>query len=260
MGSDQRLESFGSFSVGVASVFKGIGRVFGTKGAKRFIIIPFILNVLLLGSIIYISLYHVYPYLASYVPHGEGFVTKILFLVLGIFLKLLFIIITFFLTAFLYSIIGMAICSPFIEPVSEKIEEVVTGTKINTPFSFFGIIREIMKSIIANIWFLIFFIGFNVLLLLINFIPFIGTIIYIPLGTMSFLFFIGYQMFDSIFARKGYNFSKKLGTLWKIKWSVMGIGFGFVILTYIPLAGFLSPIFAAAGATEMFFKWPSRPK
>jgi CysZ protein len=260
MGSDLRLESFGSFSVGVGSVFKGIGRVFGTSGTKRFMIIPFILNILLLGSILYISLFHVYPYLSSYVPHGEGFLTKILFSVLGAFLKLLFFIITFFLTALLYSIVGMAICSPFIEPVSERIEEVVTGIKIDTPFSFFGIIREITKSIVANIWFLMFFIGFNVLLLLINIIPFVGTLIYVPIGTMSFLFFIGYQMFDSIFARKGYSFSKKLGTLWKIKWSVMGIGLGFVILTYIPVAGFLSPIFAAAGATEMYFKWPSRPK
>lgn len=260
MSSDLRLEKIGSFTIGTASVFSAIKRVFTTKGLKRFIIIPFLLNILILGSIMYLSFYFIYPELASFVPQSNNFLLGILFSVLGVLLKFIFILVTFLLMAFLYSIVGMAICSPFIEPISEKIEEVVTGKKIDSPFSLGGMIKEISRSIFSSIGFLMFFLGFNILLLLINLIPFIGTLIYVPLSTLSFLFFIGYQMNDSIFARKSFTFSKKLGTSLKMKWATMGVGLGFVIITLIPVFGFLSSIFAAAGATEIYFRWPSRPE
>jgi CysZ protein len=260
MSSDCKLEKMGSFADGFGSVFAGVKRVFSTRGLKRYVIIPFILNLIILSGLWYLSLAYIYPKLASFVPTGGGFLLGLLFSLLGVLLKIVFLILTFLLLVLLYSIIGMAVCAPFIEPISEKVEEVVTGRKIDTPFSISGMFRDISRSVMSSLGMLIIFIGFNVLLFFINLIPFIGTIIYVPLSIMSFLFFTGYQLNDSIFARKSFTLSKKLGTSLKMKWAVMGVGAGFAVMALIPVFGFLAAVFGSAGATEIYFRWPSRPE
>jgi len=251
--SSSRITSIFAFPTGVASVFGAIHTVFTTKGLKRYLILPFIMNILLLGAIIYCSIYYLYPTIVALLPQGSEWYLAFL----RIFAKLFVVLFTIIAAAFIYSVAGMAICAPFIEPVSEKIEYVITGHKDETPFTFLGIFRDIYRALKASILFFVFFIIFNLLLLCLNLIPFAGNLVYAIISFMSVLFFLGYQMFDSIFSRKGYSFGKKLKILWKMKWASMGIGLGFIIITYIPVVGFLSPVLSAAAATELYFRGQS---
>jgi CysZ protein len=248
--SFSRITSISAFPAGVTSVFGAIGTVFSNSGLKRYLVLPFIMNILLLGAIIYCSIYFLYPTIVALLPQG----TEWYLAFFRVFAKIFVVLFTIIAAAFIYSIIGMAICAPFIEPISEKIEYLVTGRKDETPFSFLGIFRDISRALKASFSFFIFFILFNFLLLFLNLIPVAGNLIYAVVSFMSVLFFLGFQMFDSVFSRKGFTFWKKMGTLWKIKWASMGIGFGFIIITYIPIVGFLSPVLSAAAATELYFR------
>ena len=244
-----RTTSILAFPAGVVSVFSAIALVFSTKGLKRYLIIPFLMNILLLGAIVYCSFHYLYPTITALLPQG----TEWYLAFFRIFAKLFVVAFTIIAAAFIYSVAGMAICAPFIEPISEKIEYVITGHKDETPFTFSGIFRDIGRALKASFSFFIFFIIFNLLLLFLNLIPVAGNAVYAVVSFMSVLFFLGYQMFDSIFSRKGLSFTKKMSMLWKIKWASMGVGFGFILVTYIPIVGFLAPVLAAAAATEFYF-------
>ncbi len=92
----------------------------------------------------------------------------------------------------------------------------------------------------------------NIFLLVLNFIPIIGSLLYTVLGYLSTSFFFGFQFFDFPLERRRFNFNQKLKIAWYYKRATMGIGTAFFILSFIPIVGFLALNLGTIGATLFF--------
>ncbi|HEY1405002.1 MAG TPA: EI24 domain-containing protein, partial [Spirochaetota bacterium] len=126
------LRSMTALPVGFFSVFDGLKMTLTTKGLRRFLIFPFVLNILLLGFCLYGAVEYLYPLLQSILPQGGAWYLALL----RYLAKPLFILATMIITALAYSISGMIICAPFADPLSEKVEYLRTGRRVDSPISF----------------------------------------------------------------------------------------------------------------------------
>jgi len=172
--------------------------------------------------------------------------------------KPLFICVVLFITVLVYSISGTVVCAPFLDFVSAKTERYLTGSDGTSGKGLFLFIKSILVTLRNSAGLLLIFFTFNIVLFLMNFIPVLGSILYGLISFISLMLFIGYQFYDISVERHGSTFGSKFGMMWKNKWSCVGLGIAFLIVTYIPVIGFLSTIAAASGAAMIYCKKESR--
>ena len=237
----------GSFIHGFFSIFNVFKRLSGKKGYKKYFIIPFMLNVIILGSIVYFSFTTLDPIISDLLK-GDSTIFSVLRAILR---PLLFIILTF-ISIFLYSIAGNIIIAPFNDLLSEKVESLISGEKFDEKFSVSLFIQDIIRIVGNIIRLLVLIVIINIFLLVLNLIPFVGQIFYTILSFMVTAFFFGFQFFDFPLERRRLVFKEKLKVAWKMKFTVIGLGTGFFLMSLIPIVGFLSLNLGAAGATILF--------
>ncbi len=149
----------------------------------------------------------------------------------------------------MYKYIIMAITSPIMSFVSEKVEFKLTGSK-SDGFSFSRMVKELIRGIriaIQNFYkeilfiIAIFFIGLI--------LPFLAPF----LAVLAFLiqsYFAGYSSLDYFMERR-FNVGISNLTVRQHKWGVMGIGAAFVLIILVPVIGWIfGPILATIAATE----------
>ena len=190
----------------VAYVFETIGVSFGTKGLRRFLIIPFILNIFALIVIIYFSFWIFYPWIISLIPGAEAWYL----VVLRILLKVLTVLASFAVLFISYSVTGVIFCAPFIDPFTEKIERMVSKKIPENKITFSRMVGDVLRAMKTSFLILILIVVIHLFLLFLNFIPLIGPFVYSFLSFTTIMFFLGFQMFDSALARKEKSFRKKM--------------------------------------------------
>lgn len=239
---------------GFISVFSGFHLIVSEKGFRRFIVFPFFLNIILLSAGIYTAIVYLFPGLYSLIPDYHNIFVDILRFIA----KPLFACVILFFTILVYSFSGTIMCAPFLDFVSAKTEKYLTGSDGTTGTGLLSFMRSIFVTFRNTIGLLLLFLVFNILLFIINFIPVMGSIVYGFISSMSLMLFIGYQFYDLNVERHGLPFGSKFEIMWKNKWSCIGIGFAFMIMTYIPIIGFLSTVAASSGAAMIYCKKESR--
>jgi CysZ protein len=242
------VKSIAGLPTGFFTVFEGLKMIFTTKGLRRFVFIPFLLNATLLVLIIYAAITRLYPFLSSHIPQsGEWYFT-----VIRVIAVPLFILITLMVSLITYSIAGTAFCAPFADPLSERIEKIVTGVPVDIRFSMKKLIISVWRSVVGTLVLIAFLIIFNLMLLFLNLIPVVGNIAYTVLQLMLFFLFLGSQLMDIVLVRKELSMGERLSFLWRYKSGLIGVGAGFALLSYIPVVGFLSPIVGVAATTLIY--------
>ena len=253
MGKQQvlirKIENKGSFVRAFKEVFASLKSVKEYR-LYGYFIIPFLLNIIILSFMIYFSYNNILP-LSTHAITGEG----IFFDILRRLLAPLILIALSIVTIFIYSIIGTIITAPFNDILSEKLEEKLTGEKFNEKFSFSAFFEDIFRVLKNILKLLIAILIINILLLLLNFLPLIGTVMYTILSFIVTLFFLGFQFYDYPLERRKQTFGQKIKTLMYFKMQVLGLGLGFMVLSLIPIVGFLGLNMATIGATVMFVEY-----
>lgn len=161
-------------------------------------------------------------------------------------MKIILFIILLLLLLIVAFIFSMIIAGPFNDALSEKVEQMVTGRETTFSWSYFT--KSILRSIIAESQKAIFFLFIPIILLLLNFIPVVGSILCLVLTVIFASYDIGFNFFDLPMARRLWGFSKRMKIGWAHRYELTGLG----ILALIP---FFPYIFAAplvAGGTLMF--------
>lgn len=237
----------GSFVQGFYSVFNVFKRLSGKKGYKKYFILPFMLNVIVLGSIVYFSFTTLDPIISDLLK-GDSTIFSILRVIIRPFLFLILA----FISIFLYSIIGNIITAPFNDLLSEKVENLISGETFDEKFSISLIIQDMIRIVSNIIRLLLLVVIINLFLLFLNLIPVVGQILYSILSFMVTGFFFGFQFFDFPLERRRYVFKEKLSIAWKFKFMIVGLGTGFFLISLIPIVGFLSLNLGAAAATILF--------
>lgn len=186
--------------------------------------------------------------ISTNLPSWLGFLTVII-LSLALVLRVILIILLLIGTGFIFLQLGVILGAPWYGKLSEALEKHYTGTVENIEV---GIIRDISRAILFEVKKLLLIIGVSISLLIINFLPVLGTILstigsFILTGTIVCLDF-----FDSPLERRRLKFRAKLGFILKALPASASFSAVCLLLISIPLLNLITiPLCVASGT--LFF-------
>ena len=237
----------GSFYEGFISSLAAFRIVSGGKGYLKYFFIPFLLNIVILLSIFYFSFSILQPWLSSFLQ-GDSWIYTILRNILGPMI----VFFTAIISVMIYSVVGSIVTAPFNDFLSLKVEKDIGKEKFDEKLSLAVVLGDISRVALNLLKLLGMLIAANLLLLLLNFLPLIGNVLYSILSFLMTAFFLGFQFFDFPLERRRLAFSDKVKLTWRYKFMVMGLGMSFFLMTLIPVVGFLGLNIATIGATLLF--------
>lgn len=244
-----------SFVSSIFSPFRALNFVRENKGLKRYFFIPFVINIILLSWIFYLACFVVYPEILEALPKSTGGDHSLVRIMIGfliVIVKALLFFIIAIIIPLIYSITGNIVTAPFNDPLSARVEVLLTGVESNEKFSIGKIFSDIIRITINIVLLISLFVLFNLAIALLNFVPVIGNIAYSILGFLGATFFLGFQFFDFPLERRNMTFEQKLRIIWKHKSITMGLGIGFMLISLTPFLGFLGINLGAVAATQLF--------
>lgn len=229
------------------SPFKAVTRVKEYPVLRKYFIIPFILNVVVLSGIFYFSYTTLSPWLSGFLQGDAWYIAAARYV-----LEPLLVIILAITTALLYSILGNIITAPFNDFLSESVEKNIYKENLDERFLLGVLVKDILRSIKNVLLLLLLLVGVNIVLLVLNIIPVLGNVLYSVLNMAVTFFFMGFQFFDFPLERRRCTFREKLYITRRIPLTVAALGAAFFVMTFIPILGFLGLNLATIGATEIF--------
>ncbi len=156
---------------------------------------------------------------------------------------------TVILALMLYKYIVFIIFVPFLGPISEKIEEHLTGEKAGySIFNITRLIKDVLRGLGISIRLVYKELLWIIILFILSFIPLLSP--FIPL--VAFIieaFYGGYGNFDWALERY-YNVRERVNFIRYNKGLTLGNGIPFTLMLSIPVIGFfLAPALSVAAAT-----------
>ncbi len=235
------------FSVGISYLFRGF-RLIVKPGLKRYFIIPLLINLSVFALLTWIGMHYYGDLLNWLLPAGEEWWAVAARVVLWIVFAASAMLIMFFT----FTIIANFIGSPFNSLLSEKVQEMLTGSKaIDQKGGISGFFSEIPSSLLNELRKIMYYVIYSALILVLAFVP-VGNIIFpfiwlVFSSWMLFLVYLSYPM-----ENRGMKFRqvrKEAG-----KKLLLGLGFGLAVMcsTMLPLINFIIMPAAVAGATIMW--------
>jgi CysZ protein len=235
---------------GIAYFFKGFSLI-TQPGIRRWVFIPFVINLLLFGALVYYA-WIWFPIVTSFMVAqisgwlpGWAWLAAIVDWLLMPLVIVIFVISVFFVFIILATLIG----GPFNDWLAEAVEKHLTGKPIDSPSE--SIVKIVIGVIGKQIGKLLYYLKWVIVLLIISFIPIINIVSPI----LWFLFgawLASLEYADSPLGNHGYNPPTQRKILAQ-KW-LMTLGFGSTVLIVmlIPLINFLVMPVAVAGMTAMW--------
>ena len=227
------------FFTGVSLSLDSAVLLTSTKGYRKFLILPFLLNIMILISLIVLAASAAYPLIMSLLPAGDQWY---LILLRGFAVPCVVLFLTGAI-AILYSLAGCIVAVPFADAVVTKILQGKGGAG--------GGLIAAASSAVHGLLMLVAFLGSELFLSIFNIIPVAGNLFYIITSFFLLLFFIGCQIYDMTSSGGGKGFLAKMSAYWSLRWCMCGIGFSFLVFSAIPVFGFLAPIISAASAARL---------
>lgn len=230
------------FSDGIRYFMSGFG-ILTTKGLKRFVIIPLLVNFVLFSGAIMWLLGELGLHMDWIVNQLPSWLTWLEFLIYPIALLLLvFVFSLFFTTA------ANWLAAPFNGVLAERVEQHLTGVtppKDNLAALFKAVPHTVLREWKKLLYFIPRFIGY----FLIGFIlPGIGQIIWF----MFIAWVLAIQYCDYAFDNNKQNFDKMRYVLRQNKAVCFGFGSAVSIFTMVPFLNLLVMPVAICGATAMW--------
>lgn len=217
----------------IASYFKAY-KLIGELKLWKYFFIPIGLG-LILGGIFIGTAYGLSDNLGSLISNfwkwdfGKSIVTSISTIIGGLGILLIGII--------LYKHILMALSAPFMTPVSEKVEQYLTGIDVHETETKSNFMKQLVRSIRLNTRNLTIELLITIPLLFLSLIPVVGLI------ATFFLFY--YQSFYTGFGNLDYtlerhlNYKESKDFVKKHKGIAIGNGLIFTLMLFIPLVGIM---------------------
>ncbi len=227
---------------GTAYLAKGLTLI-QSKGIKRYVLIPLILNISLFGGLIWTGYSQFSPmveWMMSFIPDWLGFLESILWL----FITSLTAIIVFFT----FTPVANIFSAPFNAIMAEKIEEKLTGKNINSNVSLGKIIVD---SIMSQIGKLVYIAIWSIALLIVSMIPvinFMAPFLWVIFGS----WLLSLEYLDYPMGNHELTFKQQKEILKKRRGLSLGFGGSVMLLTSIPIVNFIVMPVSVAGATAMW--------
>ncbi len=238
------------FFFGFGYPFKSIGFFLKHPKIIAYSIVPFIINVIIYGTIFIFSYKWIIGLSGQVTGAAETGATwwqellNILILIIS-FIILLFICYLAFIT------LSSIITAPFNEKISCLVEEAVTKEKVKYDVGFW---KDAWLSIKAEFLKIIFYLSILIPILLLNFIPVIGSIFSTILGTLFSFFYNALDFLDYPMTRKFFNLRKKIKVVMSKKMLSIGFGCSVFIIMFLPIINILLKSVCVTAGTALFFE------
>jgi CysZ protein len=163
----------------------------------------------------------------------------------------IFKVLLFLLFASMLKYIVLIICSPILAILSERIDEILTGTKI--PFDFGQFIKDMLRGILVTLRNMILEFLIWLACLLFTLIPLLGWVLgwlTIPFRYIIGWYFLGFSMMDYSYERRRMKISEGVRFTRRHKGIAIANGFVFSLLLMIPFLGIsIAPVLSCVAAT-----------
>jgi CysZ protein len=242
-----------NFSRGFFYPFRGLRLIAANPSLLRYVAIPFLINLIVFSLSIYLGLGFFNHTVVEQIPQGDAWYWVILFYAAWVVAILLTAVLVFFA----FTVVGNLIASPFNELLSERAEEILTGHRDEEPFSLKGFAADARRIMAVEVKKLSLFVLGMAALLLLNFIPALGQLLYSITAALFTLFFLVMEYLGYVFERKKFAFAAQRRYIFRRKFLMLGFGTGVFCILAIPFLQFLCLPLAVLGATKLWCDGPS---
>lgn len=168
----------------------------------------------------------------------------------NILLVILAFLLVLFICYLLFTVFGSLVTAPFNEEISQRVEEIVTGTS----FHELGFWKDAFVSIVGELQKIVFYLTILFLLFLLDFIPVIGNIVSLVLGLVFSFFYNALDFLDYPLTRKLATFRHKLRVTQRGGMITYGFGCTAFLMMFLPVVNvFMKPILVVAG-TSLYYE------
>ncbi len=183
---------------------------------------------------VFLSNFYPWEWGASYVKTFLEYVSGGIMLVVGFLL---------------FKYILLVLISPFMGPLSAKVETIITYREEESKFSIKQMSYEMVRGFRIASRNIVREIFITVILLLLGFIPLL-TIFITPLIFLVQAYFIGFSNFDYFLERRA-SVSQSVSYVKQHRWQAVGNGSAFLLILIIPVLGlFFAPVLGTIAATK----------
>jgi CysZ protein len=252
---DLRSAHRGSISRQVASgailPFRSVRFLFQNRKLLPLIVVPALINMLLFGVSAYLLLTHAGEWLGWLweKPGGSGFIDTLLvgvwYVVYAIALAACLV-----LSYIVVLIAGGILASPFHDILSEHTERILLGVEEleSTGLSF---TTGMLKSILSDVTIALLYAAVMVPILLLNFIPVLGSIAATALGSVASAYFVGLEYSDPLLQRREVPVRRKFRLIRDNFWLAGSFGLATSFCLWVPFLNFFCMPIAVIGGTAL---------
>jgi CysZ protein len=223
-----------------------------TRGVRRYVVVPLMINILLFVAGIYLAFGQVNAaigMLVEWLPDWLDWLSWLLWL----FFAALMLILVFYTFTLVANLVG----APFNSLLSEKLEEKLTGNAPPSSGRLIETLRGVSGAVVSEFrkfgYLLAWTIPLMILSIIFIFLPPLSLLTPIMWFTFS-AWMLSLEYLDYPMGNHGFTFNEQRRTA-KLKRGVM-LGFGgvIVVMTMIPVLNFFAMPVAVAGATQLWMK------
>lgn len=246
----------------VAEVFRGLRYPFeGLAFIRRhrlwgMAVVPIIVNVVLFIILLTVTIWIAVPWLdrleAWMTPNATSSelfrgIMSVVSWIIWVAAVLLVIIVD----SILLLLLGQAVASPFLDLLSEKVEVIVLGTEPE-PTTVARTIRSVVVACADVIWSLTFWLLVNLPILLINFVPVIGTAVAAILSFCFTALLLTQEFAGLTMARQLVSYPGRFRVVWRNRWLSLGFGSTAMLMVMVPVINLVLLPLAAVGGTLLY--------
>jgi CysZ protein len=236
------------FSQGFFYPFRSFRLLMGAPALWRFILIPFCINLVVFSAAVYFGFDFFSDRVVQQIPQGDAWYWSILYYVAWVIAMLLTVVLVFFT----FTVVGNLIASPFNDLLSERAEELLTGSGTSEAFSLKGFMADTRRTLATELKKVGLFVLAMGLILPLNLLPGFGNLIYTVLAIALTIFFLVVEYLGIVLSRRRYSFAQQRQFILRRFALMAGFGTGVLALLAIPLLQFLCIPVAVVAATKLW--------
>lgn len=237
-----------NFSRGFFAPFRSFRTLRHNPRLLPYIIIPFLINVTVFSSAVYLGLDFFGTTVVEHLPQGESWYWAILYWLVWT----LAVLMTAVLVFFTFTVVGNLIASPFNDLLSERTEEVLSGQTNDELFSIGQFVSDAWRTVMLEAKKMSIFIVAMLLILPLNLLPGVGNGIYTLLAVSLTLFFLSFEYLGFVMVRKRKFFREQKSYIFARKFLMLGFSCGVMALLMIPFFQMLCIPLSVIGITRLW--------
>lgn len=237
-----------NFSRGFFAPFRSVRILRNNPRLIQYILVPFLINALVFSGAVYLGLGFFDTTVVGYIPEGDAWYWSVLYWLLWMVAVLLTAVLVFFS----FTVVGNLLASPFNDLLSERTEEVLSGSSNDEPFSVSRFLNDALKTMLMEAKKMSLFVVVMLLILPLNLIPGLGNSAYTVLAVGLTLFFLCFEYLGFVLVRKRQFFREQKSYIFARKFLMLGFSCGVMALLAIPFAQLLCIPLAVIGITRLW--------